>query len=187
MPTKKLSVEDRVRRVWSGDDYLIITKNHATATASEIAEMVNKSSPDMPKITSKDIRYHCRKLGLPKKEHTIKARLGTPYEPLDGEEWRLIEDYPPYEVSNLGRVRDTELPDMILAVGHYNNPRVTRVWLPKYHQQVRLSLIVAKAWLGKCTGECVLHRDRDYTNNAADNLIYINRKNIRGYMYGKTT
>ena len=81
------------------------------------------------------------------------------------EEWKVVPDYPDYEVSNLGRVRKT-------LIGHQDKSGVWRVslangrgmfWHPKLDALVWLAF--RDVWNPKLT-----HIDGDRDNNKLENL-----------------
>lgn len=85
-----------------------------------------------------------------------------------GEVWRGVNDYPNYEVSDLGRVRN-------VTTGHVLTP----MWAGR--AKVRLSTkprtdfdvshLVAETFIGpRPEGGVVMHRDDDPRNNAVSNL-----------------
>lgn len=85
--------------------------------------------------------------------------------------WKQIEDFPNYEVSNRGRVRNKKTGRLkTQRLGR--NERYISVWL--IHNGVeatrRVHRLVAEAFLGKHPNLIVNHIDGDRTNNNVENL-----------------
>ncbi len=101
----------------------------------------------------------------------------------DIEEWRAIDGFPRYEVSNLGRVRSwaKRRPPFVA-----DEPRIlTLAWTGKYLQANLyvgapargltrgVHVLVAHAFIGpRPEGMHVCHNDSDARNNAVENLRY---------------
>lgn len=104
------------------------------------------------------------------------------------EEWKDVDGFPGYQVSNMGRIRS-----FYKSVGYgggikydYNNPKILsptivgkgghlRVFL--YRDGVRVPLllhrVVARAFVPNPNGDAVVrHIDDDPSNNCADNLLW---------------
>lgn len=101
----------------------------------------------------------------------------------DTEEWRAIEGFPGYEVSNLGRVRSwrkwghaelAKTPRLLkVSADHSGYMAVAVSDPPGSGRSVRKSVhrFVAVAFLGpQPDGMQVAHNDGDQSNNRADNL-----------------
>lgn len=105
--------------------------------------------------------------------------------------WRTIPDYPTFEVSNFGRVRNTQPhPNHPLKYpgGHIlklgkdkmNRPQITLGKRP--HRRCRkVHILVMEAFVGPCPeGMEVDHLDSDRANSRLDNLEYVTHKeNVR--------
>jgi hypothetical protein len=101
-------------------------------------------------------------------------------EKIDKDEiWKVLKDYPNYEVSSHGNVRRVSRPNKLLKirkeirgsdVGMSNDGKVIRK---------RVSKLVASAFLDAPTTEdkIVVHIDRDIYNNHVSNLKYETRRN----------
>lgn len=104
------------------------------------------------------------------------------------EKWRSIPGFPRYKVSNLGRIKREAYSEIIVrsdrtaaVTRHYREIVVktcmkggaVEVNLTKNKQQYTRSvaLLVAKAFLPG-SGNCVLHKDLDNTNNNVNNLSW---------------
>ena len=90
---------------------------------------------------------------------------------MPGEIWKDIEDYPNYQVSNEGRVKNKKTGRM-LTVKPGRNKQYLSVYLSnngKENTQM-VHRLVAEAFLGKHPGMVVNHIDGDKNNNHIDNL-----------------
>lgn len=93
------------------------------------------------------------------------------------EVWKTIEDFPNYEVSNQGRVRNMKTGNMLTVKigrdGHYSS-----VFLCNngHENTQRVHRLVAEAFLGKRPGMMVNHIDGDKLNNNVDNLEWCTAK-----------
>ena len=107
----------------------------------------------------------------------------------DVEEWRAVEGYPEYDVSNIGQVRRRTTgrilrPSIVSGyykVNLYNDGRISNKAI---HQ------LVARAFIGEADGRCVDHRDRSKLNNNINNLRYVsnaenqrNKTSNKGHVY----
>ena len=101
---------------------------------------------------------------------------------LEGEEWRAVEKFPGYEVSNLGRFRSYWTP-----TGLSDTPKVKSVILNRYmkvsvrrengtHTLTLFARLVAEAFLGKPGNRIILYLDDDITNCQLSNLAYVTRE-----------
>lgn len=85
------------------------------------------------------------------------------------EEWKIIEDFPEYEVSSFGRIKRSNkfLTPTKKSDGYFKiNLRLNKV--PK---TVYVHRIVAKAFVENPNNyNCVNHKDENKANNNADNL-----------------
>lgn len=96
------------------------------------------------------------------------------------EEWRTVEEYPNYEVSNLGNVRRARTGRALKAF--VNDSGYLRVNLsPTPNEKAKAVLvhrIVTRAFHGRPVGErnLVDHIDRNKLNNRAENLHWVNWK-----------
>lgn len=89
-------------------------------------------------------------------------------------QWREIEDFPGYSVSNLGRVRNDDT-GRVLALQR-NQHGVINVGLVRDGQQHKRSVavLVAEAWLPETIEafDTPIHLDGDLSNNHIDNLMW---------------
>ncbi len=90
------------------------------------------------------------------------------------EEWKEIDLFPEYSISNYGRVRSNKT-DRILALSR-NQYGVVQVGLMRNHKQYHRSvpLLVAKAFVPEPGGafDTPINLDGDRTNNHMDNLVW---------------
>lgn len=102
------------------------------------------------------------------------------------EEWRTVEGFPRYEVSNLGRIRS--------YVSHRRKKIIVKPWkINSGYLSIRLNeketrkgflvhRLVASCFIGKCpVGYFVNHKDENRMNNRADNLEYLTPKENINY------
>ena len=88
---------------------------------------------------------------------------------MDKEVWKTIEDFPSYEVSNLGRVRNKKTSKLLTLIPDKDG--YLRVHLNNDKNVKRVHRLVAQAFIpNKTNKDQVNHKDGDKTNNAVDNL-----------------
>ena len=88
------------------------------------------------------------------------------------EEWRIINDYLEYEVSNLGQVRRNGkvLKPRIDTRGYY----VVSLWKQNQGKTKSIHRLVAETFLPNIDNKpCVDHIDRNPTNNTVTNLRWV--------------
>lgn len=92
------------------------------------------------------------------------------------EEWREVKDFPGYQVSSWGRVKNRQGHIM---KGRKNNERGLarlELWKGDKYTSTRICDIVARAFIGKKPeGHHVNFRNGDTHDNHADNLVYSTR------------
>lgn len=89
-------------------------------------------------------------------------------ETVSRETWAPAVGYPGYQVSDHGRVKSPSGR----IIGKPNHTRgYVRVSIAA-HQVVMVHHLVAEAFIGPRRGAQVIHKDRDPSNNRADNLKY---------------
>lgn len=105
-------------------------------------------------------------------------------------EWRIITDYPEYEVSNLGQIRrkDKVLKPKLNTKGYYG----VDLWKQNQRKRKRIHRLVACAFLPNIDNKpCVDHIDRNRTNNEVSNLRWVtysenNVNKLRRELFGIT-
>lgn len=99
------------------------------------------------------------------------------------EEWRIIPNFPFYEASSFGRIRNAKTKHLIAC---YNNNGYLATTLKagnKLPSRQRVHRLVAMAFCEKAEGkEYVNHIDENKQNNRADNLEWVtNSENAKHY------
>lgn len=93
------------------------------------------------------------------------------------EQWKIIEDYPNYEVSNIGRVRNKTTkyvlkPQQFIGKKYYYVP----LWKDGAEKKKRIHRLVAEAFIPNPQNlPEVNHKDEDPSNNSVDNLEWCSR------------
>jgi len=89
------------------------------------------------------------------------------------ETWLDVEDFPLYEVSDLGRVRNKDTEFVLKPLSNGRDSLVVILRRDNRGHTRSIRRLVALAFLGEPYGsEVALPIDGDYNNNAADNLVY---------------
>lgn len=105
-------------------------------------------------------------------------------EPSVNEEWRTIDAYPNYAVSNLGRVKriltctGKPIEDRVLStyIG-WRGARMVNISDKGRHHSLRIARLVATAFLpNPDSKQVVLHKDGDILNDRLDNLQWVSRQ-----------
>jgi integrase/recombinase XerD len=94
------------------------------------------------------------------------------------EQWRDIPGYDSvYQVSDLGQVRNTKTSKLLQPVIFKNGRIYVTLSGGGFQRKCTVHSLVAAAFLGPCSpGHEITHKDGDYTNNAAQNLEYVTRR-----------
>ena len=90
------------------------------------------------------------------------------------EQWKKIEGYENYKVSNMGRVRNTKTRQYL--EGCVNNCGYVKICLSKNNKpkSYQLHRLVAQAFVPNPENkELVMHTDRDNENNNVSNLYWM--------------
>ena len=102
------------------------------------------------------------------------------------EQWRTIEQFPNYSVSNLGRVKRVltctgkKLGEHVMTpyIG-WGGARMVNLSDRKRRCAIRISRLVAKAFIPNPKNlEVVLHKDGDLLNDRMDNLQWVSWKDF---------
>lgn len=92
------------------------------------------------------------------------------------EEWRIIQEVPTYEVSNLGRVRNKGTGRILTFILN-NGYRSVLMSRHGKHCRRLIHRLVALAFVDNSSGkQFVDHIDRDRLNNNIDNLRWVTRE-----------
>jgi len=91
------------------------------------------------------------------------------------ERWKIVTDYPLYEVSNMGRVRNSR-SGRIMALARHADSGWYYVGLSRNGKQTNIpvSRLVSDAFMREPLDPdtSILHRDGDRSNNAVNNLVW---------------
>lgn len=109
---------------------------------------------------------------------------------IEGEQWKVLDEYPDYIISNMGRIfsQNIRRPLKQYVCPNKNNPK--KVLYPKVKLKRRsgeckdafVHRIVALAFLDNPDNkEQVHHLDKDPMNARADNLIYVTPQEHKEY------
>ena len=103
--------------------------------------------------------------------------------PVDVEDWRKINEFPNYSVSNHGRVRNDKFGRMLTPTKHCTKkqPNYINMRVGLSHNTYcvvrNVSRLVAQAFIPPVEGRLTVdHIDIDTTNNHASNLRWADRK-----------
>ena len=88
------------------------------------------------------------------------------------EQWKIIDNYPNYSVSNLGNVRNDRKNNILkCSVDKSTGYKRTALTKENKHNQHYVHRLVAGVFIENLAGrKCVDHIDNDRTNNNIDNL-----------------
>ena len=92
--------------------------------------------------------------------------------------WKGIEEFPRYEISNMGNVRTIENKEHMLATNvDKDGYPIVKMSLPTKRRTYRhIHILVAQAFLKKTeTNNTIIHLDYDKNNNRVENLKYVSR------------
>ena len=106
-----------------------------------------------------------------------------------GENWKSVEDFPNYEISNFGRIKRVEriiirkgfpykLPEKILkSLNEYSGYFMIKIGNEKGRKSFLIHRLVAKSFIENPKKlEFVNHLDNDKFNNHVDNLEWVNQR-----------
>ena len=95
---------------------------------------------------------------------------------MEEEIWKGIENYPNYEVSNLGRVRSITSGKLIHLQQRKNGYVKVSLWKNGKEKTIDVHLLVGHAFVdGYAPGKEINHEDGVKSNNRADNLTWTTR------------
>ena len=95
---------------------------------------------------------------------------------MENEIWKTIEEFPMYEVSNLGRIQNTTSKKILRATikSGYHNICLTN---NNYRKTCKVHRLVAMAFIPNLENKSdVNHKDKDKLNNKLSNLEWMTRK-----------
>jgi len=97
------------------------------------------------------------------------------------EEWRIIEEFPQYKVSNLGRVINTRKNKLMAVSIKPNGYCVVKLSKNNIAREQKVHRLVAIAFLPNPNNyDCINHINEDKTDNKVENLEWCN------YQYNNT-
>ena len=109
-----------------------------------------------------------------------------PVTPIDGEQWRPIDGYPNYRVSNLGRIESTAngREPYLLEWKQYGKRKVVFLSSGKKRWLVERAKLIMYAFVGeKPKGYFTIHKNLDFDDDCLDNLTYANPKEYGEYIH----
>lgn len=87
------------------------------------------------------------------------------------EEWKRLELYPKYEISNTGRIRHIKHQKIRKTrINSHGYPQICLRHIDGRYKTPRVHRLVAETFLGANNGDVVDHIDRDRSNPSAVNL-----------------
>lgn len=101
------------------------------------------------------------------------------------EEWKVIKDYPSYEVSNMGEIRNKAKRNVLAKrLDKRTGYLFVRLYAP-YSSKQKLKLVhrlVANAYIPNIHNyPCVNHKDENKQNNCSSNLEWVTYKQNNNY------
>ena len=195
-------VSAEVRDFIDANKETIISMLNEDESLSEIARSLNVDrgaitrtcvarDPDIKKAYEE---YHERRnnRSIARKEKMKdKSFLDYEYEDIEGEVWADIEDYPGYQVSNMGRVRHYAKrykayhlikPSPNVKTGRYY-VSISNKFGRKNWSLPRLVAIYHVPGFSEFTNNTVNHEDGDVTNNKAINLTWMTQEENNLHKY----
>lgn len=91
------------------------------------------------------------------------------------ERWRIIEEFPGYEISNHGRVRNRDTGHVMSPYLNPNGYLTIKLWSDGKHYPRYIHRLVAQAFVDEGYGPEVNHIDGCKQNNFAENLEWCTR------------
>ena len=93
------------------------------------------------------------------------------------EEWRVIEEFPQYKVSNLGRVINVKKNKLMTITIRPNGYCVVKLSKNNVARERKVHRLVAIAFIENPNNyKCVNHKNEDKTDNRVENLEWCNHQ-----------
>lgn len=93
------------------------------------------------------------------------------------EEWRVVEEFPQYKVSNLGRVINTKKNKLMTISIRSNGYCVVKLSKNNVAKERKVHRLVAIAFIPNPNNyDCVNHKNEDKTDNRVENLEWCNHQ-----------
>lgn len=103
---------------------------------------------------------------------------------LENEEWKIIQQYPDYEVSNTGKIRKIATKKVIKPLKASNGSLVCRVWYNKRMNSVYIHREMAKAFIPNPEKKAyVMHKNEDLSDNRLENLRWATKSDVSRKSY----
>jgi hypothetical protein len=100
------------------------------------------------------------------------------------EQWKIIEDYPNYEVSNYGKIRNINTGLILKTNYDYKGYEFVILSHRGIQKTIKVHKLVADAFVDKYYDNLeVTHLDGDRSNNRADNLDWWKRRDVHRRSY----
>ena len=141
---------------------------------SDAGQVRNIKSQKVLKIDMKHSGVVCCAHGKKKGSLSV-AKLMRIYFPvvIDGEDWKTIPDYPAYEASTTGRIRNLDKMNVLNPFDHCGYLTVG-LMRDGVNCQCRVHIMIASTFITKDEGRIwVNHKDGNKHNNKADNLEWV--------------
>ena len=100
------------------------------------------------------------------------------YERVDMEIWKIIQEYPDYEASNYGNIRNQSTHKQLMQRPNRDTGYMTiRLYKNKKVKSLSVHRLICKTFFGNPMGNCeVAHLDNNKQNNRVENLIWASKK-----------
>lgn len=96
--------------------------------------------------------------------------------------WKTIQDFPNYEISSLGNVRNIKKNKM-MSIYFRKGYSLVKLSANGHSKEQKVHRLVAQAFIeNPCNYDCINHKDEVKSNNSVDNLEWCDHKynNIYG-------
>lgn len=95
-----------------------------------------------------------------------------PVTPIDGEEWKTISEFPLYQISNYGRVKNRQMGNLLKGRSLNGYTQICFKWNDRLHFQY-IHILVLTYFRGPCpSGLESRHLDGIRNHNTLDNLAW---------------